>query len=72
MSIHCHQQQQQLYITDMLYILRGNEFLALYFSHCPSQGEEAGGSQAGLGSVLGRQEQTQQADCEERAQSDFP
>lgn len=42
MSIHCHQQQQQLYITDMLYILRGNEFLALYFSHCPSQGEEAG------------------------------
>lgn len=30
------------------------------------------GSQAGLGSMLGRQEQTQQADREERAQSDFP
>lgn len=47
------------------------------FLHCISaialpRERKQDGSQAGLGSVLGRQEQTQQADCEERAQSDFP
>lgn len=54
----------------MFYILRGNEFFAMYFSCCPSQGEEAGWES--MGSVLGRQEQTQQADCEERVPRDFP
>lgn len=47
------------------------------FLHCISaialpRERKQDGNQAGLRSVLGRQEQTQQADREERAQSDFP